>query len=130
MTAADLESLLVQLAAMPDFLARHLGPLSPDRAMLTGRGGTFSPVEHCWHLADLEREGYGVRIQLLLREDDPLLQDFDGARVAKERQYRQKGLAEGLDAFAKARRANIAVLWSLDAAQWSRRGSRLQDFSR
>jgi hypothetical protein len=122
-TDTDREGLLAQLAGMPDFLARHLGPLSPDRAKLAGRDGTFSPVEQCWHLADLEREGYAVRIERLVREDGPVLRDFDGARVAKERQYARRDLAEGLRAFAEARRANVAALRSLAADQWSRRGS-------
>jgi len=62
---------------MADFLAAHLDSLGPDKAVLAGRRGAFCPVEHCWHLADLEREGYGVRIQRLLRENQPLLRDFD-----------------------------------------------------
>lgn len=122
-TGGDREGLLAQLAGLPDFLALRLGALSPDRARLAGRADTFSPVEQCWHLADLEREGYAVRIERLLREDDPVLPDFDGARVAKERQYAGRHLVEGLRAFAEARRANVAVLRSLEAGQWSRRGS-------
>jgi hypothetical protein len=122
-TIADLPALLVELLAMPEFLAARLGSLGPEAAALGGRGGAFSPVEHCWHLADLEREGYTVRIERLLHESEPRLPDFDGARLAQERQYRRKALAEGLRAFAEARRSNIAALRAVDPGDWSRRGA-------
>jgi hypothetical protein len=121
-TAAERDALLAALEAMPEFLADRLGSLAPEVARRAGRDGTFSPTEHCWHLADLEREGYAVRIRRLLTEEEPFLPDFDGARVAEERQYREKSLQEGLDAFRRARLANVAVLRSVQSAQWSRPG--------
>jgi hypothetical protein len=122
-TGAEIAALLVELAGMPGFLAARLGSLGSERASLAGRGGAFSPVEHCWHLADLEREGYGVRIERLLRENGPFLPDFDGARVAEEGQYRKRALAEGIRAFEEARRSNLVALRALEPAAWSRRGS-------
>jgi hypothetical protein len=122
-TGAEIAALLVELAGMPGFLTARFGSLGSERATLAGRGGAFSPVEHGWHLADLEREGYGVRIERLLREDGPVLPDFDGARVAVERQYRKRALAEGIRAFEGARRSNLVTLRALDPAAWSRRGS-------
>jgi hypothetical protein len=122
-TPADLPRLLAELEGMPEFVAGRLGSLGADEGALPGPDGAFSPVEHCWHLADLEREGYGVRIERLLRETDPVLPDFDGPRLATERQYRAKTLAEGLRAFGSARRANLAALRGLAPADWTRRGS-------
>ena len=122
-TAADLAALLAELSGMPEFLAARLGSLGSEEAALPGRTGAFSPVEHCWHLADLEREGYAVRMKRLLHESEPRLPDFDGARLAEERQYRRKTLAEGLRAFGEARRSNILALRALDPVEWSRRGS-------
>ncbi len=121
-TADEREALLAALEAMPEFLADRLASLAPEVARRAVRDGTFSPTEHCWHLADLEREGYAVRIRRLLSEEEPFLPDFDGARVAAERQYREKSLAEGLDAFRRARLGNVAVLRSVRGAQWSRSG--------
>jgi uncharacterized damage-inducible protein DinB len=116
------EALLAELAAMPDFLAASLGALSADVARQAGPGEAFSPVEQCWHLADLEAEGFGSRIRLLLSEQRPFLPDFDGARVARERNYRARGLAEGLAAFRAARQSNLALLRGVSAAGWSRCG--------
>ena len=112
-----------QLAAMPEVLERAFADLAADARTRPGADGAFSPVEHCWHLADLEREGYALRIRRLLAEDEPQLSDFDGARIAAERNYRQLSLAEGLAAFRTARRDNLAVLRALTTTQWYRSGT-------
>jgi hypothetical protein len=114
--------LLAELGEMPGFLEAAFGPLSPTEAVAPGPNGTFSPVEQCWHVVDLEREGYGVRIGRLLSEDDPLLPDFDGDRVARERRYRTLALAEGLRAFRAARTETLSMLRSVRAEQWDRAG--------
>jgi hypothetical protein len=59
------QQLLDDLASMSSFLAERFGALSEDEARLRD-GDAFSPVEQVWHLADLEREGFGVRIERLL----------------------------------------------------------------
>jgi hypothetical protein len=79
-------------------------------------------VEICWHLADLEAEGYSVRIRRLLVEDQPKLPDFDGAAIAKARDYRRLSLSDALALFRAARRANITMLRTLTETQWARSG--------
>ena len=46
-----------------------------------------------WHLCDLEREGFGVRIRRLRDETTPHPPDFDGTRVAQQRDYRALSLS-------------------------------------
>ena len=116
------QTVIGRLAAMPDFLDVSLSELSAIDAAVPGRDGTPSPVEQCWHLADLEREGYGSRIRRLLEESDPVLPDFDGARVARERNYLMRPLAEALDAFRAARAENLAALRQAQAGDWLRAG--------
>jgi len=116
------DALLADLQAMPDYLATAFAALSALDALRPGPGGALAPVEQCWHLADLEQEGYGVRIDRLLREADPLLADFDGARIARERAYRSRSLADGLAAFRRARQQNLARLRGLTPADWPRPG--------
>jgi len=123
MTRPDREALWRSLEAMPAFLEERFAALSAAEASAPGAGGAFSPVEHCWHLADLEREGFAARIHRLLTDVDPYLPDFDGGRVARERDYRRRSLAEGVARFGEQRAANLALLRSLDAAQWSRAGT-------
>ena len=121
--AGEREELLRSLSAMPDYLYEQFDSLTAEDARLPGPGGTFSPVEQVWHLADLEREGFGVRIRRLRDEQAPRLPDFDGAGIARERHYRSLSLREGLAAFALARKANLATLQSLPGEAWARRGT-------
>lgn len=116
------EELLEKLASMPSYLEAELGGLSATDAAAPGPDDGFAPVEQCWHLADLEREGYGLRLRRLLAESDPLLPDFDGARIARERQYRSLSLLAGLQAFREARQANLELLRSVAPSDWERAG--------
>jgi hypothetical protein len=115
-------TLLQRLSAMPTFLDDAFGGLSTTDALVEGTDG-FSPVEQCWHLADLERDGYAVRIRRLLNETEPALPDFDGERVAQERNYKSLSIADGLNAFRRARADNLAALRRLSASEWQRRGT-------
>jgi len=63
-----------------------------------------------------------VRIRRLLGEEGPFLPDFDGARVARERDYRARSLVDGLQAFRAARESNLAILRSVPDEAWSRGG--------
>jgi len=107
---------------MPTFLEEQFGSLAPEEAATPGPEGAFSPVDHCWHLADLESMGYGVRIERLRVEAEPHLPDFDGARIAREREYRKRSLAEGIEAFRRARLANLEKLRALEPGEWRRAG--------
>jgi hypothetical protein len=119
---ADQTTLLERLGAMPTFLDDAFSGLSTADALIEG-ADSFSPVEQCWHLADLECHGYAVRIRRLLNEVEPELPDFDGARVAQERNYKSLSLADGLQAFRRARADNLAALRRVTASEWERRGT-------
>jgi DinB superfamily len=115
--------LMRSLAGMAAYLESAFATLTPQESREPGPDGAFSPVEQVWHLADLERAGFGVRIRRLQTEHAPHLPDFDGARVARERDYRSRSLREGLQEFTSARDANIAILESLSAQAWARGGT-------
>lgn len=120
---AGRKALMEGLEAMADFVGARYASISPDEASRPGPGESLSPVEQCWHLAELEREGFGARIRRLLGEEDPFLPDFDGARLARERNYRARSLDEGLAAFRAERAANLALLRSVAPEQWARAGT-------
>ena len=109
-----------ELSRMPALLSRVARAFPDPRAR--ARSGSFALVEHAWHLADLEREGFGARIARLLAETDPLLPDFDGERTARERRYLELDLEEALAAFESARSANVKSLRGLTAEQGARSG--------
>lgn len=64
-----------------------------------------------------------MRIRRLQSETNPHLQDFDGDRIARERNYSSLSLWEGLAAFEEARKANLSTLQMLPAEAWSRNGT-------
>jgi DinB family protein len=122
MNRRDLESLLLTLESTPALLVRAAEALTENQASREPAGGGFSLIEHIWHMADLEREGYGVRIRRILSEDEPALADFDGERIARERDYKRLDLAEGLAQFAVARASNVRKLRTIHNSDWKRRG--------
>jgi hypothetical protein len=117
-----LDRLLEELAAMPGFLSGATLRFSGE-AILAAPGGGFCFLEQVWHLADLEAEAYARRIARVLAEDAPVLEDFDGGRVARERSYRARSLEEGLARFAAARRRNLDAFARLTPAEWARPAS-------
>lgn len=119
------EQLLRDLLEMPGFIERAFSALPDDLVTRSDSQGGFSPVEHCFHLADLEREGYGVRIRRLLSETEPRLPDFDGGRLAEERHYKTRPISEAITAFWTARLANLAAFRAMSTEDWARGG--LQD---
>ncbi|MFI5006633.1 MAG: DinB family protein [Solirubrobacterales bacterium] len=116
------EETLALLETTPAWLEGMAAAIGEGKERTAGPEGAFSLVEHAWHLADLEREGFGERIRRLRDEERPTLPDFDGARVARERAYRSLPLAPAMAAFALTRFANLASLRALGADGWERAG--------
>ena len=113
---------LESLAGMPVFLENFLSGLSQESILLNGPGGEFSPVEQVWHLADLEDEGFYQRIQALLDGEAVSLPDFDGDRIARERNYKSLSVSAGLEKFRAARSRNIDIFRDLDTDDWLQAG--------
>ena len=114
------EDLHARLAGMPRFLAACAARLPRVEWTRQPSAGLFSLVEHCCHLRDLEEEGYTLRLRRMLRENVPVLEDFDGAAVARGRDYPAQDLIAALEAFTEARTRNLAVLSGLDARALAR----------
>lgn len=123
LTEVQRHELMGSLAAMKTFLRKAFATLTPEEAQTPGPPGSFSPVEQVWHLADLEREGFGLRIRRLQTEANPHLPDFDGTKAAHERNYHSLSLAAGLRTFEAAREANIDTLQALSPEAWVRSGT-------
>jgi DinB superfamily len=106
--------LLDRLAAMPRLVQACSERLPPSEWKRQPSPGLFSLVEHCCHLRDLEEEGYTLRLRRMLREDGPVLEDFDGGAVAARRAYPSQDLTRAVQAFTEARGRNLLVLAGLD----------------
>jgi hypothetical protein len=103
-------------------LLRQLSELIPATDWTNRGTGAFSLVEQAWHLADLEVEGYGMRLTRILTEDTPALPDFRGDVVAAQRDYLHLPLGPALDRFASARAANLAQIAAATEEQRARTG--------
>ncbi len=123
LTEVQRHELMESLASTKTFIRKAFESLTPEEAQTPGPAGSFSPVEQVWHLADLEREGFGLRIRRLQTEANPHLPDFDGTKVAHERNYRSLSLPAGLRTFEAAREANIHTLQALSPEAWVRSGT-------
>lgn len=82
----------------------------------------FSLRENVLHLRDVDADGYEVRLIRILRDDDPSLADFDGARMARERNYNAQPVAPALEAFTASRARSIALLRTISPADLDRTG--------
>ena len=103
-----------ELRAFPRQLRDLLARVPADRLRVRAPDGTFAAIEQAWHLADLEVEGYGLRIARILAEQDPELPDFKGDVVAEQRKYLELNLEPALVRFEEARMKNVAALEQAD----------------
>jgi hypothetical protein len=115
--------MLERLALLPQILRAAVDAAGKSRLRIRASDGRFSLVEHAWHLADLEEEGFGVRIARLIDEDDPQIADFAGDVIAEQRRYIEQDVEPALDRFKRAREANITRLASLTPEQLQRSGT-------
>jgi hypothetical protein len=86
-------------------------------------GESFSALEQACHLRDIEIDGYHVRFQRMLREDNPALESIDGYALARERKYEEQAPDAVLAEFRSARARTIEMLSDLTDAAWRRKGS-------
>jgi DinB superfamily len=119
----QLSDIIAFLEETPEAVRRLREGLVADDLRMKADGGGFSFVETVCHLRDIEREGYGVRIERILGEEGPSLPDLKGARLALERRYNEQGFDDGLAAFSQARARNLSALRAATGEQLSRHGT-------
>jgi hypothetical protein len=123
LTRAELQSLTGFLAETPERVRQLTLDLSGADARWKPSPQEFSALENVCHLNDLEREGYALRIEKLMSEDQPFLPDFDGGKIAAERDYNDRQLALMLDAFTHSRENNLRAVSGLSADELQRGGT-------
>jgi len=85
-------------------------------------GDDWSLLEHLCHLLEIERAGYTRRIDRILREERPFLEDLDGDKLFAQGDYNSCDWADTLRDFLDERRANIRRVASLSAGELNRGG--------
>ena len=119
----EVPALLEALARTPSEVSRMIHAVSPEHWRTRPSPEEFSALENVCHLRDIEVDGYAQRIARILNETNPTLADVDGARLAIERDYNHQELAPALETFRQTRERNIALLRSLAASEFERKGS-------
>ena len=120
MTNGSIQSSISQLSATPNLLRELLSAMDSVKLRTKPAPSLFSPLEDAWHLRDIEREGYLIRIQRILAERSPVLVDLDGDQMAVARRYNERELAPALEEFACARVESIRLLKGLPPEAWAR----------
>ena len=81
---------LARLGNMPRQFATLAEAIPPALSRQGAANGNFSLHQHVCHLRDIEIEGYRTRVERIIAEENPLLPDLDGARLARERDYHRQ----------------------------------------
>jgi len=123
MPPEDFPDLIDVLTQTPQAVASLVKDLSEPELRVRNSPEEFSAIENVCHLRDIEIDGYTARISRILSENNPLLTDIDGTRLAVEREYHSQNLSEALQAFAAARKQNTEILKGLGAEQLDREGT-------
>lgn len=123
MTLNERDEILSFLANTPIEARRLTEGLSEDETRWKPSPGEFSVVENVCHLRDIELDGYAVRINRILQEDQPILADIDGAKLAVDRDYNSQDLSSAMEAFTQARENNVRIIRKLSSEQLERTGT-------
>ena len=123
MTKQGLLSITQSLSATPESIREIIQNCVAESLTRRPPSGEFAAVEVICHLRDLELEGYSVRIQELLTDEQPSLPDIDGGRLAIERDYLRQNSATALQDFEAAREDTLRAISELTAEQWERSGT-------
>lgn len=110
------------LASFPSVVRQLIESAPPELLTRKPANGGLALIENAWHLADIEVEGYGVRLRRLLAEESPSLPDFRGDVIAADRDYLHLPLEPALQRFERARAENIALIEAASEAQKQRGG--------
>lgn len=109
----ELQALVEYLSEMPGVVRELSRGLAPEELKRKPSDREFSFLENVCHLRDIEKEGYTVRIEKLLKEPEPVLRDIDGAKLARERDYNSQDFAAALNEFTSLREKNVSALNNL-----------------
>jgi hypothetical protein len=106
------------IAATPERLASLMVTIGDKRANDAPAPGKWSPREIVAHLADCELV-FAFRLRQTLAEENPTIQPFDQDKWSAN--YAAYNASAALDAFSALRQWNLALIRSLEAADFERR---------
>ncbi len=117
--------LLISVGASPSVLSELLKGVASDDPVWDIRPDPerFTLREAVVHLADWEPI-HVERIQRILVEETPVLDDMDEGAMAIERDYAHQDPLANLERYAEGRKALLSLFQSLTEEQWQKAGIR------
>ncbi len=112
--------LLAVLSESPDWAADRLERVPAERWRVAPAPGRWSALEVLCHLRDADADVYLPRLERLLTESQPLVEDVDMTGWDQVRRYREQEPEAVLAAWGVARRRLVARLAPLSRADWAR----------
>jgi hypothetical protein len=118
---------LATLEAFPAQLEAHYSAFPPSHVHWSPDSWegvpseAFTAIEQICHVRDIEIEGYQVRIQRTLTEEEPFLPSIDSEAVARQRGYTGANSSEVLAQFRSARATTLQLLRGVRREQLERR---------
>ncbi|WP_446218212.1 DinB family protein [Micromonospora sp. IBHARD004] len=97
--------------------------LARDDASVRSAPTVWSPVEYACHVRDTCRI-FRERLELMLREDDPVFANWDQDATAVEEDYFHQAPAQVADQLAAEAEATAAAFDAVRVDQWERPGRR------
>jgi hypothetical protein len=117
----SIEAVLAALAAVPGEFARLVSDKTNDQLMRPAQDGGFGMVEILPHMRDWEAI-LGDRVERILDEDEPSLEEYDDSLWAIEHAYRDQDPRQSLQEFTALRASLVARLEPLGPGEWDRVG--------
>src|SRR5262245_9839741 len=111
---------VVDLADFPARIARLIDGVYDKKAAASR--GEWAIFENVCHLREIEADGYAVRIEQLMHEDDPLFRDVNVEELANDRRDADDDCDRALHAFAETRARSISLLQNADERAFEREG--------
>jgi hypothetical protein len=116
-----LNEAIAKLSATPKLAERFANGLSETQLSWKAAPESFSVRENILHLRDIDVEGYEQRIHLILSENNPVLPNVNGKKLALERDYNRQPIQSALDDLRRSRAASMERLKGCSEADLQRK---------
>lgn len=113
---------LAQLRTTPEVLRGILTSVDEETAARRPAEGRWSLLEILGHLVQVEEAGFRQRLERMVREEDPELENYDPDAHAAAGEYAKGSIPELLAALERQREDNLRMLEQVPAAAMERGG--------
>jgi len=122
MSEESYQTAIDQIAATPDMLRALMAGLSDDDARWKPSPERMSVAEVLEHMSHVEAHGYRVRVDRILAEHEPVVENYDQEAFISAGQYSGRDPEESFAHFEEQRLDNVDLLRDLEPKDFARGG--------